>query len=107
MPERTSKIQPVRREKNMITGSSSGKVKKQKGGRICKRMKINITCKMGVQLTFALSKVKALSGYTVNRLEQKRMIGLSFCATGYCVSTVGLDEETIRKYIRERNDSDK
>jgi len=37
----------------------------------------------------------------------KRMTGLSFCATGYCVSTVGLDEETIRKYIRERNDSDK
>jgi len=32
------------------------------------------------------------------------MTGLSFWATGYCVSTVGLDEEMIRKYIRDQND---
>ena len=31
------------------------------------------------------------------------MTGLSFWSTGYCVSTVGLDEETIRKYIREQD----
>jgi putative transposase len=28
--------------------------------------------------------------------------GLHFWSRGYCVSTVGLDEETIRKYIREQ-----
>jgi putative transposase len=30
------------------------------------------------------------------------MTGLHFWASGYCVSTVGLDEERIRKYIREQ-----
>ncbi len=31
------------------------------------------------------------------------MSGLSFWAKGYCASTVGLDEEVIKKYIREQN----
>ncbi len=30
------------------------------------------------------------------------MTGLHFCATGYCVSPVGLDEQRIRQYIREQ-----
>lgn len=30
------------------------------------------------------------------------MTGLHFWAPGYCVSTVGLNEEQIRKYIREQ-----
>jgi len=34
------------------------------------------------------------------------MTGLSFWATGYCVSTVGLDEETIKRYIREQEKLD-
>ena len=29
-----------------------------------------------------------------------------FCAEGYCVSTVGLNESTIRKYIREQESHD-
>ena len=33
------------------------------------------------------------------------MTGLSFWAAGYCVSTVGLDEDMIRKYIKEQDDS--
>jgi hypothetical protein len=32
------------------------------------------------------------------------MTGLLFWATGYCVGTVGLDEETIRRYIREQDE---
>ncbi|MBW1923268.1 MAG: transposase, partial [Deltaproteobacteria bacterium] len=32
-----------------------------------------------------------------------RMVrGRTFWARGYCVSTVGLDEETIREYIRNQ-----
>ena len=30
------------------------------------------------------------------------MTGLSFWARGYCVSTVGLDEGVIRRYIQEQ-----
>jgi len=40
-------------------------------------------------------------------LGTKRMTGWSFWATGYCLYTVGLDEETIRKYVRNQNEADK
>jgi len=36
-------------------------------------------------------------------LRERRMTGVSFWATGYCVSTVGLDEEAIRRYIQEQD----
>ena len=35
-------------------------------------------------------------------LRERRMTGLHFWATGYCVSTVGLDEQRIRQYIHEQ-----
>ncbi len=35
-------------------------------------------------------------------MGHRRMTGLHFWATGYCVSTVGLDEATVRQYIREQ-----
>jgi putative transposase len=31
------------------------------------------------------------------------MTGLSFWAKGYCVSTVGLDAEMIKKYIKHQD----
>jgi len=34
-------------------------------------------------------------------LGKKRIAGLHFWARGFCVSTVGLDEETTRNYIRD------
>ena len=42
------------------------------------------------------SLLKKLRGTEKVQLEQ----------TGYCVSTVGLDEEMIKKYIREQDNSD-
>ena len=36
-------------------------------------------------------------------LKEKRVSGLHFWARGYCVSTVGLDEETIIKYIQDQD----
>ena len=52
--------------------------------------------------------IKGKSAIRIHRqiLGTKRMTGLSFWATGYCVSTVGLDEEMIRKYIRDQNAPD-
>ena len=35
-------------------------------------------------------------------LRERRMTGLHFWSTGYCVSTVGLDEARVRAYIREQ-----
>ena len=35
-------------------------------------------------------------------LHERRMTGLHFWATGYWVSTVGLDEQGVRRYIREQ-----
>jgi putative transposase len=38
---------------------------------------------------------------------KKRYWGRHFWSKGYCVSTVGLDEEQIRKYVRHQLHSDK
>ena len=48
--------------------------------------------------------IKGKSAVRIHRqlLGNKRVTGLHFWARGYWVSTVGLDEETVRKYIREQ-----
>ena len=49
--------------------------------------------------------IKGKSAIRIHRelLRSKKMTGLSFWTKGYCASTVGLDEETIKKYIREQD----
>ena len=39
--------------------------------------------------------------------RKKNFSGMNFCARGYCVSTVGLDEAVIRNYIRTQEERDK
>ena len=53
--------------------------------------------------------IKGKSAIRIHRqiLGTKRMTGLSFWATGYCVSTVGLDEERIKQYIKDQDKLDK
>ena len=48
--------------------------------------------------------LKGKSAVLIHRkvLKQRRVTGLHFLARGYCVSTVGLDETTIREYIRKQ-----
>jgi len=52
--------------------------------------------------------LKGKSAVRIHRwvLGNKRATGLHFWARGYCVSTVGFDEETIRKYIRDQEKAD-
>ena len=51
----------------------------------------------------AIGYLKGKSAVKIHRtLGNKRVTGLHFWATGYCVSTVGLDEETIKAYIRKQ-----
>jgi putative transposase len=54
-------------------------------------------------LAYMIGFLKGKSAVRLHRgMGYKRMTGLHFWARGYCVSTVGLDEETIRQYIREQ-----
>ena len=48
--------------------------------------------------------LKGRSAVRIHRgvLEQRRLTGLHFWSPGYCVSTVGLDERTIREYIQRQ-----
>ena len=59
-------------------------------------------------VSHALGFLKGKSAVRIHRelLKERRMTGLHFWAAGYCVSTVGLDEEQIRKYIREQEKRD-
>ena len=60
-------------------------------------------------VAFAIGFIKGKSAVRIHRevLRMKRVTGLHFWSRGYCVSTVGLDEETIRKYIREQEKREK
>ena len=53
--------------------------------------------------------VKGKSAIWVARAtgSKRNFVGQSFWARGYCVSTIGLDEETIREYIRSQEEADK
>ena len=39
--------------------------------------------------------------------RERHFTGLHFWARGYCVSTVGLDEQVIREYIRNQEQEEK
>ena len=58
---------------------------------------------------FVIGFLKGKSAVLIHRtvLIQKRVSGLRFWAGGYWVSTIGLDEETIRNYIREQESNEK
>ena len=54
-------------------------------------------------IAMVIGFLKGKSAVRIHRsLGNKRVTGLHFWSRGYCVSTVGLDEATIRKYIREQ-----
>jgi putative transposase len=58
----------------------------------------------------AIGRLKGKSAIRIHRdyLGRKRTFtGFHFGSRGYCVSTVGLDEEMIRKYIRNQEEADK
>jgi len=60
-------------------------------------------------IAFAIGFIKGKSAVRIHRqvLRNKRVTGLHFWSRGYCVSTVGLDEATIRKYIRDQDKLEK
>ena len=60
-------------------------------------------------IAFAIGFLKGKSAVRIHRqvLRNRRVTGLHFWSRGYCVSTVGLDEVTIRKYIRDQDKLEK
>ena len=60
-------------------------------------------------IAFIIGFLKGKSAIRIHReiMKVKRVTGLHFWSRGYCVSTVGLDEATIRKYIRDQDQLEK
>jgi len=60
-------------------------------------------------IAFVIGFLKGKSAVRIHRgvLQAKRVTSLHFWARGYCVSTVGLDEATIRQYIGEQGELEK
>ena len=60
-------------------------------------------------IAFVIGFLKGKSAVLIHRkiLKAKKTTGLHFWVRSYCVSTVGLDEDTIRKYIREQEKQEK
>ena len=65
-------------------------------------MCLSIPPKFSVAHTVGFLKGKSAVRIHRDLLSAHRMSGLSFWATGYSVSTVGLDEHRVRQYIREQ-----
>ncbi len=63
---------------------------------------LSIPPKFSVSHTVGFLKGKSAVRIHRELLHERRMTGLHFWATGYWVSTVGLDEQRVRKYIREQ-----
>ena len=57
----------------------------------------------------AIGFLKGKGAVRIHRelLLERRMTGLHFWATGYCVSTVGLDEARVRQSIREQEERER
>ncbi|MBI5490587.1 MAG: IS200/IS605 family transposase [Deltaproteobacteria bacterium] len=63
---------------------------------------LSIPPKYSVAHTVGFLKGKSAIRIHRELLHERRMTGPHFWATGYCVSTVGLDEQRIRRYIRDQ-----
>ena len=67
-------------------------------------MCLSIPPKFSVSHTVGFLKGKSAVRIHRELMKDRRVTGLHFWATGYCVSTVGLDEDRIRRYIREQEE---
>jgi putative transposase len=68
---------------------------------------LSIPPKYSVAETVGFLKGKsAIKIFDVHNELKRRYWGRHFWAKGYCVSTVGLDEEQIRKYVRQQMHND-
>ena len=65
---------------------------------------LSIPPKYSVSHTMGFLKGKSAVRIHRELMGHRQSIGAHFWATGYCVSTAGLDEKLVRKYIQDQND---
>lgn len=65
-------------------------------------MCLSIPPKYSVSHTIGFLKGKSAVRVHREIMGQRRMTGLHFWATGYWVSTIGLDEAKVRQYVRDQ-----
>jgi len=70
-------------------------------------MVISIPPKYSVSQAVRYAKGKSAIWVARATGKNRNFVGQNFWARGYCVSTVGLDEETIREYVRSQEEADK
>ena len=70
-------------------------------------MLLSIPPKFAVSQVVGFLKGKSAIAIARNYLGKRNLLGESFWARGYMVSTVGKGEATIREYIRNQQDEDK
>ena len=60
-------------------------------------------------IAFVIGFLKGKSAVRIHRelMVARRVKGMHFWSRGYCVSTVGLDERTVREYIRLQEEEEK
>ncbi len=63
---------------------------------------LSIPPKFSVAHTIGFLKGKSAVRVHRELMGHRRMTGLHFWSTGYCVSTVGLDEAVVREYIQQQ-----
>jgi putative transposase len=77
-------------------------------GQYCVHILISIPPKFAVSQVVGYIKGKSAIHIARNYVGKRRnLTGQHFWARGYYVSTVGIDEDVIRKYIRSQEDEDR
>jgi putative transposase len=70
-------------------------------------MVVSIPPKYSVSQVVGYVKVKSTIWVAGATGRNRNFVGQNFWARGYCVSTIGLDEEAIREYVRSQEEADK
>lgn len=74
-------------------------------GMQCQTIYILVSVPPKFSVSNTIGFIKGKSAIRIHReiLGIKKMTDLSFWARGYCVSTVGLDEDMIKNYIKHQD----
>lgn len=69
-------------------------------------MVVSIPPKYSVSQVVGYMKGKSAIWVARTTGRNRNFVGQNFWARGYCVSTIGLNEETIREYVRSQEEAD-